>query len=294
MQETHHLPVGDDTLTCVFHPPKDHPALPWPTILMGHGFATLWQFGTAGFIQAFNDAGFAVVTFDYRHFGASTGEPRQLLDIRRQLDDWHSVLDFMLTDGRIDRGRIGAWGSSLGGGHALSIAARRDEISALVVQVPHCAARLVRHNVGALQMLAATSHIALDAIKQSLGMAPHYVPVAQNSGFCALPFPGWGDAYRALVPPDANWRNGIPARSLLAAMEYNPIDVVSNIVCPTLFIYGSKDAGVPVAAVEATIARTRGADSYCFDGDHFDVYQGPVHDDIVAREVAFFDTHLQP
>ena len=29
-------------------------------------------------------AGFVVVLFDYRHFGASTGEPRQLLNIARQ------------------------------------------------------------------------------------------------------------------------------------------------------------------------------------------------------------------
>jgi len=293
VQEIHLLPIGDETLACVFHPPKGHPTLPWPTILMGHGFATLWQFGTAGFIKAFTDAGFAVMTFDYRHFGASTGEPRQLLDIPTQLEDWHAMLDFMHTDGRIDRGRIGIWGSSLGGGHALSLAARRDEVKAVVTQVPHCAARMLKHDIGVQQKLAAALHIALDAIKKSLGLAPHYVAVAKNRGFSALPFPGWGDAYQALVPTGAHWRNGIPARSLMGAMEYNPIDVASNIICPTLFIYGSKDAGIPVDSVEATIARIRGAESYCFNGDHFDVYQGPVHDEIVAREVAFFERHLQ-
>lgn len=292
MPETHHLPLGDETLSCIFHPPKDHPALPWPAILMGHGFATLWQFGTSGFIEAFNDAGFAVMNFDYRHFGASTGEPRQLLDIHSQLEDWHCVLDFMLTDPRIDSQRIGLWGSSLGGGHALSIAARRNEAKAVVAQVPHCAARLVKHAVAPAQMLAATWHIVADKIRKTLGLAPHYVAVTRESGFCALPFPGWAHAYQRLVPPTANWINGIPARSLMAAMEYNPIDAASNIVCPTFFVYGSRDAGVPRESVEATIARVRNAESYCFNGDHFGVYEGPLHDDIVARQVDFFEKHL--
>lgn len=292
MQETHNIPIGDETLVCVFHPPLGHPTLPWPTVLMGHGFATLWQFGTAGFIKAFNEAGFAVMTFDYRHFGASTGEPRQLMDIKTQIDDWHCVLDFMLTDGRIDKERIGLWGSSLGGGHALSIAARRDEAKALVVQVPHCAARMLKPAVAPGQVLAAATHIGLDKLKNMLGMAPHYIAVAKSQGFCALPFPGWGDAYLHLVPEGANWINGIPARSMMAAMQYNPIDVAANIVCPALFIYGSHDAGVPRESVEATITRMRDAESYCFNGDHFAVYDGPLHADIVAREVGFFETHL--
>ena len=32
--------------------------------------------------------------FDYRHFGASAGEPRQLLSVRRQLEDWHCAIEY--------------------------------------------------------------------------------------------------------------------------------------------------------------------------------------------------------
>ena len=292
MPETHHLPLGDETLTCVFHPPREHPRLPWPTILMAQGFATLWQFGTASFIDAFNNAGFAVMTFDYRHFGESTGKPRQLIDINAQIEDCHCVLDFMLTDGRVDKERIGFWGSSLGGGHALSVAARRDEVKALVVQVPHCAARLAEHAMPPSQMLKAAAHIGLDKLKNALGLAPHYVAVAKENGFCALPFSGWAEAYQQLVPADAKWINGIPARSLMAGMEYNPIDLAANVVCPTLFVYGSRDAGVSRASVEATIKRVRGAEGHCFNGDHFSVYDGPLHAEILARELGFFEQHL--
>jgi len=39
--------------------------------------------------------GFAALVFDYRHFGASSGEPRQLLDINRQLADWAGAVAFI-------------------------------------------------------------------------------------------------------------------------------------------------------------------------------------------------------
>jgi hypothetical protein len=42
--------------------------------------------------EAFHDAGFTVVLFDFRHFGASISEPRQLLNIGRQQDDYRAAV----------------------------------------------------------------------------------------------------------------------------------------------------------------------------------------------------------
>src|ERR1700747_2192175 len=61
---------------------------------MAHGFSANRDDGLPGYAEAFCDAGFVVVLFDYRHFGASTGEPRQLLDIARQHDDYRAVIDW--------------------------------------------------------------------------------------------------------------------------------------------------------------------------------------------------------
>jgi len=63
-----------------------------------------------------SDAGFAVHVFDYRHFGASTGEPRQLLDIGRQHDDYRAVIAWARQLDGIDPDRIVLWGSSFSGG----------------------------------------------------------------------------------------------------------------------------------------------------------------------------------
>ena len=63
-----------------------------PCVVMAHGFSGTRDDGLPAYAEEFRDAGFAVIVFDYRHFGASTGEPRQLLDIGRQHDDYRAVV----------------------------------------------------------------------------------------------------------------------------------------------------------------------------------------------------------
>ncbi len=54
---------------------------------MGHGFGAEWRFGTEETIHDFTTAGYAVFTFDYRYYGESSGQPRHLLNMKRQLAD---------------------------------------------------------------------------------------------------------------------------------------------------------------------------------------------------------------
>src|SRR5690606_41169270 len=64
----------------------------------------------------FAAAGYAVVVFDYRSFGESEGEPRQVLDIAMQHEDWRAALRFARSLEGIDHTRVVAWGTSFSGG----------------------------------------------------------------------------------------------------------------------------------------------------------------------------------
>ena len=44
---------------------------------MAHGFAAQKEGRLDAFAERFAAAGFAVLVFDYRHFGLSSGEPRR-------------------------------------------------------------------------------------------------------------------------------------------------------------------------------------------------------------------------
>jgi dienelactone hydrolase len=63
------------------------------------------------------------VVFDYRHFGDSEGEPRELLSIRRQREDWRAALAFARSLPDVDGERVVLLGTSFGGGHAIVTAA---------------------------------------------------------------------------------------------------------------------------------------------------------------------------
>ena len=104
-------------------------------IVMGHGFGGTMDrlFETA---EDFAKAGFAALLFDYRSFGASGGEPRQVVDVegqrRTSARRWASRASYA----GIDPERIGLWGNSLGGGHVVVVAAADPRIAAAVSQIP--------------------------------------------------------------------------------------------------------------------------------------------------------------
>ena len=60
---------------------------PHPCIVMAHGLGGTKDAGLAQYAERFQEAGFAVLVFDYRHFGKSSGMPRQLLSVPKQLED---------------------------------------------------------------------------------------------------------------------------------------------------------------------------------------------------------------
>jgi len=73
--------------------------------------------------ERFTGAGYAVLAFDYRGFGASEGE-RGLLLPSRQVEDIRNAITYMQTRPEVDPNRIGLFGlGGTGGGNAVYVAA---------------------------------------------------------------------------------------------------------------------------------------------------------------------------
>ena len=66
---------------------------PVPCIIMGNGFGGTRE-GLEPYAVRYQEAGFASLVFDYRHFGQSDGEPRQLLWIPYQLEDYAAAIKY--------------------------------------------------------------------------------------------------------------------------------------------------------------------------------------------------------
>ena len=109
---------------------------PFAAVVLAHGWTGVREQRLDAYAARFADAGLAALVFDYRHFGASSGQPRQLLDIKRQLADWAAAVSFARSRAEIDSARIAVWGTSFSGGHVVETAARDPQIAAVVAQAP--------------------------------------------------------------------------------------------------------------------------------------------------------------
>jgi len=113
---------------------------PWPIVIMGGGWCYVKELIMPEYAQYFLDAGVAALVFDYRHFGASDGEPRQHIDPWKQIADYRSALDAVtyLDDFKdlIDPARIAVWGISYSGGHVLAVGALDPRVKCVISQIP--------------------------------------------------------------------------------------------------------------------------------------------------------------
>jgi dienelactone hydrolase len=144
--------------------PKSPATEKLPTIVMAHGWG-----GVAANLRAdavaFARAGYLVVTFDYRGWGASDSrvvltrpqparsgnlrfsaevvEIREVVDPIDQTTDLANAVNWVYGEPQCDRDRIGLWGSSYSGGHVVYVAARDPRVRATVSQVPAIDSRQV-------------------------------------------------------------------------------------------------------------------------------------------------------
>jgi uncharacterized protein len=107
-----------------------------PAITMAHGFAGTKEHALERFAEVFAAAGFVVLVHDHRNFGTSGGDLRGDVDPWRQIADWRRAISYLEARPEVDPSRIGLWGTSYAGGHALMLGATDRRLRCIVAQVP--------------------------------------------------------------------------------------------------------------------------------------------------------------
>ena len=118
------------------HRPDDASG-PLPFVVQGPGWLGLADAKLyVPYHQAFTDAGFAVLIFDYRGFGDSEGD-RGTISPAWQLADWRNAIAYMRGRPDVDADRAAIFGSGgTGGGNAVLVAAAEPDVRATISQVP--------------------------------------------------------------------------------------------------------------------------------------------------------------
>ena len=264
-----------------------------PLVIMAHGVAAHRDFRLPAFAERFAARGLAVLLFDYRNFGDSGGEPRNLVSPWRQLSDWQAAIGHGRSLAEIDGTRMALWGSSFGGGHVLITAARTPNITAVVAQVPFVdgLASVFLHGPGYL--VRSVFHGLRDGLRQLTGQRPFCIPVvADPAGFALMNSPDSRPGYLALVPRDSTWQNECPARVLLSGPFYRPTWYAGKIRAKVLIVYAAKDSLIPPRMTERTIRKIENAVAVSLPVGHFDVYVGEAFERAVGLEVDFLVEQL--
>ncbi len=267
-----------------------------PCVVLGHGLGGTADSGLLPFAERFAAAGLDALAFDYRHFGASDGEPRQLISVPRQLEDYAAAIAFARGLDGVDPKRIAVWGSSYSGGHVIPVAVADGRVAAAISQVPNMDGRAAVLN---LARYAGVGHLArlvlagLRDLAASLrGRPPVMIPLVGPPGSVgAMTSPDADPGYHAIA--GSSWRNEATARLALGTGLYRPGLQADRLPCPILIQIADHDAiAPPKAAQDAAWRATGRAEVRTYPIGHFEIYRGAPFEQAVADQLHFLRRHL--
>ncbi len=269
-----------------------------PCVVLAHGFAGTVDSGLLPYAERFAAAGLDALAFDYRHFGASGGEPRQVVSIPRQLEDYAAAIAFARGLQGVDPARIALWGTSFSGGHVVAAAVADGRVAAVIAQSPAMDGVATMLNALRYAGPGTLNRFTLAAIRDALGAMrgrpPLLLPVVGPPGtLAAMSTPDAEPGYRAIAGP--TWRNEFAARYGLSAARYRPGRQADRLPCPMLVQIADRDAVAPPAAAQDAAWRATGrGEVRTYPVGHFDVYTGERFERSVSDQLHFLTRHLSP
>jgi fermentation-respiration switch protein FrsA (DUF1100 family) len=283
-----------DTTCAAWH----YPGTNGGCVIMAGGLAVTKEPGTDPFAKRFNQAGFTVVAFDYRHLGESGGQPRQVARIGEQQGDWQAAIDFARTLPGVDPANLAVWGHSASGGHVFPVASRNPGLAAAIAQAPladgpAAAPNAMRHQTP-IASLRFTGRAVLDAVGSLIGRNPLLVPLAGEPGtVTSLTTPDSLNGAKALNPGNVypRWQQEVAASSALRVGFYRPGRCASRVRCPLLVLaYDDDGAARPGPAVRAG-KRAPGGEVVRLPGGHYEGFMDG-HEQAVEIQLSFLRKHL--
>ncbi|MFE4413297.1 alpha/beta hydrolase [Streptomyces sp. NPDC056821] len=260
----------------VFRPPTGDG--PLPAITMAHGFGGVKYQSLQGYAERFSQAGFVVLVHDHRGFGLSGGEPRGDIDPWQQVADWRRAISFLETLDDVDVHRIGLWGSSYAGGHAIVLAATDRRVKAAVAQIPTISGyEQSLRRVPPDRKRALEERFDDDERAQLAGHPAEYQLLNSPDPQVQAAYHSQGmDEFnsRFPLPPDVEKPEHVTLRSTRKSQMYEPGAWVARVSpTPLLMIVGTADtitlSDLGLAAYERALQPKRLA---MYAGDHFDAY----------------------
>ncbi|NKF28115.1 alpha/beta hydrolase [Pseudomonas sp. BGM005] len=275
------------------HIPDGHESS--PLIIMAHGLGAVKSMRLSAYAERFVRAGYACMIFDYRHFGASDGVPRQLLDIKLQLEDWRAAINYASDRKEFDINKIILWGTSFSGGHVLTIAAELPKLAAVISQCPFTSGLGSSMNMDVKTSISLAILALYDRARMLVGASPAYIPITASPNHLALMNAKDAlDGYQSLKPAGVNIPNYVCARIALGIMFYSPGRSTKKIESPVLFCICDNDSVAPTKKTVKFALNTPNKSIKIYSYGHFEIYLGTAFERLVSDQLDFLYKNVPP
>lgn len=270
--------------------PAERPPAGAPAVVFCHGFGATREYVATDIAEALCARGFGVLTFDHRGFGASEGERWRLLP-HEQVRDIRSAIVYLSTCNGVDPGRLGLYGISFGGAHAISVAAVEPLVRATVSCVPFADGaawmRSMRRYWEWCELLEDVARDRVEAVLtgRSAEVDPDRILVRDPESV------EWNEWLKRDFPSRAEYK--LPLETAGAIVDYAPIEVAHR-VSHLLVVAAGRDTLMPREDAGRLHAAAREPKRLVTlpSATHHDIYRGHHFDEVVDTASRWLGEHL--
>lgn len=260
---------------------------PVPAVAMAAGFGGVKEMLMPPYAEALNRAGIAVLVFDYANFGGSDGEPRQHMDLDAQQRAYRDALDHLATRPGIDAARLGVFGTSMSGGHALAVAAVDTRVRSTVVLIPFTGLDV------AAQPAALVAAAEDAAGRLAAGEEPQMIASTGRPGdVAAMTSDGAWEWMERMTAGAPSYRNEVTLASLWNLARYRPAEHLAAIATPVHVVLAADDAITPAAAARRELAPVPDLEVVEIPQTHFELFDDHLQE-TVDLTVGWFTADLR-
>ena len=260
-----------------------------PAILLCHGFAGVKELLLPAFAEYFANAGYVAMTFDYRGFGGSDGEPGRLVPAL-QIEDIKNAVTFLSQRPEVDSNRIGLWGTSFGGANVVVAASEDDRIKAISVQLTFAdGERVITSEMSQdekSKFLATIEKMEEKKKKTGKEMMVPIVKVLSDDQSKEF-YKEYADEYSAL-------KIKIPFLTLAETLKHKPINAIPDVNVPVMVVAATNDSVNPISESYSLFEAANEPKELLEleEATHYEVYRGEAFKQAANKQVSWFNNYL--
>ena len=193
------------------------------------------------YAQAMAERGYAALAFDYRYFGESGGQPRQLENPQANIEDIRNAASALLADKRLEGLPLFALGICFGAGPMACAVAQDERFKAFAgVAGVYSDVAKTKQSMGEGYQAAIERGKKAEREWEETGVAETIPAVAPDGGNVAMPLREAYEFYgtpRGAVP---NYVNGFAVQSLAYTMPFDTLEPAKKLKAPVIIVHSEK------------------------------------------------------